>query len=201
MTMGCGDACPLVPGKRYEDWELEDPTGKSLDQIRPIREAVRGRVDALLGELLPATSPSDAYRSGSTGAGSPPSARTTRGVHRRHRAWSPMSTRKRHCRRSSGRQFVPRWCVRRHADGSSSALPSSTARCRKSIAPHYDRPLSRLKIIVRGGNRLSPKSRPATANCSTSFPLGSTVRACVAGAPRGVVLVRPRTGSCGGTSC
>ena len=46
VTMGCGDACPLVPGKRYEDWELEDPTGKPLDQIRPIRDAVRDRVDA-----------------------------------------------------------------------------------------------------------------------------------------------------------
>ena len=42
VTMGCGDACPLVPGKRYEDWELEDPTGKSLEEIRPIREAVKG---------------------------------------------------------------------------------------------------------------------------------------------------------------
>jgi len=53
VTMGCGDACPLVPGKRYEDWELEDPTGKSLEQIRPIREAVKLRVEALLGEILP----------------------------------------------------------------------------------------------------------------------------------------------------
>ena len=52
VTMGCGDACPLVPGKRYEDWELEDPTGKSLDQIRPIRDAVRDRIDVLLGQLL-----------------------------------------------------------------------------------------------------------------------------------------------------
>ncbi len=53
VTMGCGDACPLVPGKRYEDWELEDPTGKSLEDIRPIRDAVRNRVAVLLGELLP----------------------------------------------------------------------------------------------------------------------------------------------------
>ena len=52
VTMGCGDACPLVPGKRYEDWELEDPTGKSLEQIRPIREAVKERVETLLGQIL-----------------------------------------------------------------------------------------------------------------------------------------------------
>jgi protein-tyrosine-phosphatase len=55
VTMGCGDACPLMPGKRYEDWELEDPTGKSLEQIRPIREAVRSRVETLLEEILPAS--------------------------------------------------------------------------------------------------------------------------------------------------
>ena len=53
VTMGCGDACPLVPGKHYEDWELDDPTGKSLAEIRPIREAVKLRVEALLGEILP----------------------------------------------------------------------------------------------------------------------------------------------------
>ena len=52
VTMGCGDACPLVPGKRYEDWELEDPTGKSLEEIRPIREAVKDRVENLLEEIL-----------------------------------------------------------------------------------------------------------------------------------------------------
>jgi protein-tyrosine-phosphatase len=53
VTMGCGDSCPLVPGKRYEDWELEDPTGGSLEEIRTIREAVRSRVEALLEEILP----------------------------------------------------------------------------------------------------------------------------------------------------
>ncbi len=52
VTMGCGDSCPIVPGKRYEDWELEDPTGKPLDEIRPIREAVKERVEALLSEIL-----------------------------------------------------------------------------------------------------------------------------------------------------
>ena len=57
VTMGCGDACPLVPGKRYEDWELEDPTGKALEQIRPIREAVRGRVETLLEEILSSSRP------------------------------------------------------------------------------------------------------------------------------------------------
>jgi arsenate reductase len=57
VTMACGDVCPLLPGKRYKDWELEDPTGKSLEQIRPIRDAVRDLVDALLGELLPLPQP------------------------------------------------------------------------------------------------------------------------------------------------
>ncbi|HTT52831.1 MAG TPA: arsenate reductase ArsC [Streptosporangiaceae bacterium] len=51
ITMGCGDACPLVPGKHYEDWELEDPSGKSLEQIRPIRDEIRSRVDVLLKRL------------------------------------------------------------------------------------------------------------------------------------------------------
>jgi len=55
--MGCGDACPLVPGKHYEDWELEDPSGKSIDEIRPIRDEVRGKVENLIRELLPPASP------------------------------------------------------------------------------------------------------------------------------------------------
>jgi arsenate reductase (thioredoxin) len=57
VTMGCGDSCPLVPGKRYEDWDLDDPTDKSLEEIRPIREAVKGRVELLLAEILPASQP------------------------------------------------------------------------------------------------------------------------------------------------
>ncbi len=57
VTMGCGDACPLVPGKRYEDWELEDPTNKSLEEIRHIREAVKERIDRLLGQILPSSQP------------------------------------------------------------------------------------------------------------------------------------------------
>ncbi len=51
ITMGCGDACPLFPGKRYEDWELEDPAGQSVDAIRPIRDDIAQRVRALLDEL------------------------------------------------------------------------------------------------------------------------------------------------------
>jgi arsenate reductase (thioredoxin) len=51
ITMGCGDACPVYPGKRYLDWELDDPAGKSLDEIRPIRDEIDRRVRALLGEL------------------------------------------------------------------------------------------------------------------------------------------------------
>jgi arsenate reductase len=54
ITMGCGDACPIYPGKRYLDWELDDPAGKTIDQIRPIRDEIDRRVQALLTELLPA---------------------------------------------------------------------------------------------------------------------------------------------------
>ena len=51
VTMGCGDACPLFPGKRYEDWELEDPAGQGVDAVRPIRDEIERRVRTLLGEL------------------------------------------------------------------------------------------------------------------------------------------------------
>jgi protein-tyrosine-phosphatase len=51
VTMGCGDACPIYPGKRYEDWDLEDPAGKDLDTVRGIRDEIRDRVDALVAEL------------------------------------------------------------------------------------------------------------------------------------------------------
>jgi len=51
ITMGCGDACPVYPGKRYEDWELEDPAGKDLDTVRRIRDEIETRVDALLSDL------------------------------------------------------------------------------------------------------------------------------------------------------
>jgi arsenate reductase len=52
VTMGCGDACPVYAGKRYEDWELEDPRGKSLNTVRLIRDQIRDRVNALVTELL-----------------------------------------------------------------------------------------------------------------------------------------------------
>jgi arsenate reductase len=55
VTMGCGDACPLVPGKHYEDWELDDPAGKSLADIRPIRDEIGRRVADLLARLGIAT--------------------------------------------------------------------------------------------------------------------------------------------------
>jgi arsenate reductase len=51
VTMGCGDACPLFPGKRYEDWELEDPAGQGIEVVRPIRDEIGARVRALLEEL------------------------------------------------------------------------------------------------------------------------------------------------------
>ena len=54
ITMGCGDACPFYPGKRYQDWELEDPAGKPLDQVRRMRDEIERRVQGLTAELLPA---------------------------------------------------------------------------------------------------------------------------------------------------
>jgi protein-tyrosine-phosphatase len=54
ITMGCGDACPIYPGKRYEDWDLDDPAGQGLEAVRPIRDDIRTRVEALIAELLPA---------------------------------------------------------------------------------------------------------------------------------------------------
>ena len=53
ITMGCGDACPIFPGKRYLDWELEDPAGQGVEAVRPIRDEIQTRVEALLVELLP----------------------------------------------------------------------------------------------------------------------------------------------------
>lgn len=51
ITMGCGDACPIFPGKRYEDWQLDDPAGQDIDAVRAIRDEIRGRVEALIAEL------------------------------------------------------------------------------------------------------------------------------------------------------
>ncbi len=51
VTMGCGDTCPVFPGIRYEDWPLDDPAGRPLDEVRPIRDAIRNRVETLLAEL------------------------------------------------------------------------------------------------------------------------------------------------------
>ncbi|WP_440711506.1 arsenate reductase ArsC [Herbiconiux sp. YIM B11900] len=53
ITMGCGDACPIFPGKRYEDWELTDPAGKPIEQVRPIRDDIESRVRVLVDELAP----------------------------------------------------------------------------------------------------------------------------------------------------
>ncbi len=55
ITMGCGDACPIFPGKRYLDWALEDPAGKGVEAVRPIRDEIEARVRRLLAELVPAT--------------------------------------------------------------------------------------------------------------------------------------------------
>ena len=60
ITMGCGDACPIFPGKRYEDWDLPDPAGLSVEQVRPIRDEIGWRVQALLAELDATRQASDA---------------------------------------------------------------------------------------------------------------------------------------------
>jgi protein-tyrosine-phosphatase len=54
ITMGCGDTCPFYPGKRYEDWVLDDPAGKDVAAVRPIRDEIRRRVEALLDDLVAA---------------------------------------------------------------------------------------------------------------------------------------------------
>ena len=53
ITMGCGDACPFYPGKRYEDWVLDDPAGQGIESVRVIRDDIKKRVEQLLSELLP----------------------------------------------------------------------------------------------------------------------------------------------------
>ena len=55
ITMGCGDTCPFFPGRSYRDWVLDDPAGKGLDAVRPIRDQIRTRVEALIAELVPDT--------------------------------------------------------------------------------------------------------------------------------------------------
>ena len=57
ITMGCGDACPIFPGKLYLDWALADPAGQDVDAVRPIRDEIQARVEALLAELLPDGNP------------------------------------------------------------------------------------------------------------------------------------------------
>ncbi|MCK2022626.1 arsenate reductase ArsC [Microbacterium sp. kSW2-24] len=52
ITMGCGDACPFFPGKRYEDWTLDDPAGQGIDAVRPIRDEIRARIENLVAELV-----------------------------------------------------------------------------------------------------------------------------------------------------
>ena len=54
ITMGCGDTCPIYPGKRYEDWKLDDPAGQGVDAVRPIRDEIRRRIEELIDEIAPA---------------------------------------------------------------------------------------------------------------------------------------------------
>jgi protein-tyrosine-phosphatase len=53
VTMGCGDTCPYYPGKRYEDWVLDDPAGQGIEAVRPIRDEIRRRIETLISELAP----------------------------------------------------------------------------------------------------------------------------------------------------
>ena len=53
VTMGCGDSCPVYPGKRYEDWALDDPAGRPIEEVRAIRDEIKGRVEKLISELTP----------------------------------------------------------------------------------------------------------------------------------------------------
>ncbi len=55
ITMGCGDACPIFPGKRYEDWKLDDPAGQGIESVRPIRDDIKARIQTLISELAPDT--------------------------------------------------------------------------------------------------------------------------------------------------
>ena len=54
ITMGCGDVCPVFPGKRYEDWQLADPAGQGVEAVRPIRDDIRARIEVLISEIAPA---------------------------------------------------------------------------------------------------------------------------------------------------
>jgi len=54
ITMGCGDACPFFPGKRYEDWKLDDPAGQGIESVRPIRDEIKRRIEELIASLEPA---------------------------------------------------------------------------------------------------------------------------------------------------
>lgn len=53
ITMGCGDVCPIFPGKRYEDWALDDPAGQGIESVRVIRDDIRGRIEQLIAEIAP----------------------------------------------------------------------------------------------------------------------------------------------------
>ena len=56
ITMGCGDTCPIFPGKRYEDWELDEPAGQGIEAVRPIRDEIKRRIEVLVGELTAGSS-------------------------------------------------------------------------------------------------------------------------------------------------
>jgi arsenate reductase len=61
ITMGCGDTCPTYPGKRYEDWQVDDPAGQPIEVVRKVRDEIRGRIEQLVSELLPARRPARSH--------------------------------------------------------------------------------------------------------------------------------------------
>jgi arsenate reductase len=69
ITMGCGDTCPFYPGKRYEDWTLDDPAGQGVDAVRPIRDEIKRRVEVLISELIPQSGSAPATQSADTAHG------------------------------------------------------------------------------------------------------------------------------------
>ena len=96
ITMGCGDACPIYPGKRYEDWELDDPAGQDLETVRRIRDELDRRVQTLIGELLPDdAAAADAVAARSRGCSRPSSsARSRSSSPAAARSWSTRRRRR-----------------------------------------------------------------------------------------------------------
>ena len=108
ITMGCGDTCPFYPGKRYEDWVLDDPAGQGVDSVRPIRDTIKQRVETLIGELLPTNR---AARTAPTKLGPAESVPGESGVSRRPRVLFV-------CVKNGGKSQMAAGLMRRRSAGS-----------------------------------------------------------------------------------